>query len=114
MSAFKTISVAKNGGCATIEFTSPLLVHKDGEALRPGRHRELGMALDQLRFENDIRVIVITGKDDVFCMTGDNHPHFHGHTPDRTWGGLQALRHVFQQVIEIEKPIIAKVNGGVK
>lgn len=114
MSEFKTIEISRKNGCATIEFTSPKLVHKDGEALRPGRHRELGIALDQLRFDNDIRVIVITGKGDVFCMTGDNHPHFHDHTPDRTWDGMQALQHVFQQVIEIEKPIIAKVNGGVK
>jgi len=114
MSTFNTIEVTRKDGCATIEFTSPLLVHKDGEALRPGRHRELGIALDELRFDNEIRVIVITGKGDVFCMTGVNHPHFHGHTPDQTWDGMQALQHLFQQVIEIEKPIIAKVNGGVK
>ena len=82
--------------------------------LRPGRHRELGIALEEIRFDNEIRVVVITGQDDVFCMTAPNHPHFHGHSPDKTWDGLQALQHTFQQIIEIEKPVIAKVNGGVK
>ncbi len=114
MDDLRTIKVTRDGACATIRFSPPLLVHKDGESLRPGRHRELGIALDRLRFDNEIRVIVITGEEDVFCMTAVNHPHFHGHTPDKTWDGLQALQHTFQLVIEMEKPIIAKVNGGVK
>ena len=114
MDDLRTIAVTRQNGCATIRFTPPLLVHKDGQSIRPGRHRELGIALDRLRFDNETRVIVITGEDDVFCMTGDNHPHFHGHTPDHTWDGLQALQHTFQLIIETEKPIIAKVNGGVK
>ena len=82
--------------------------------VKPGRHRELGMALEELRFDSTCRVIVITGSKDIFCMTAPNHPHFHGHKPDSTWDGLLALQYAFQQVIEIEKPIIAKVNGGVK
>ena len=114
MDDLRTLHVTREGHVATIQFATPKLVHKDGEPLRPGRHRELGIALDRLRFDNEIRVIVITGKDDVFCVTGDNHPHFHGHTPDHTWDGLQALQQAFQLIIEIEKPVIAKVNGGVK
>ena len=92
-----------------------MLVHdKNDVSPKPGRHRELGIALEEIRFDNEFRVVVITGQDDVFCMTAPNHPHFHGHSPDKTWDGLQALQHTFQQIIEIEKPVIAKVNGGVK
>lgn len=115
MPEYKTIKVIRKNNCATIEFTPPMLVHdKNDVAPKPGRHRELGIALEEIRFDNEIRVVVITGQDDVFCMTAPNHPHFHGHSPDKTWDGLQALHHTFQQIIEIEKPIIAKVNGGVK
>lgn len=115
MPTYKTIKVTRSGGCATIEFTPPMLVHdKNDRPPRPGRHRELGIALEELRFDNEVRVIVITGKDDIFCMTAPNHPHFHGHKPHSTWDGMQSLQYTFQQVIEAEKPIIAKVNGGVK
>jgi enoyl-CoA hydratase len=112
---YRSIKITQKKGVATIEFTPPMLVHdKNDRPVKPGRHRELGMALEELRFDNECRVIVITGKDDIFCMTAPNHPHFHGHTPHSTWDGLQALQYCFQQVIETEKPIIAKVNGGVK
>jgi len=115
MPEYQTIKVTRNNACATIEFTPPILTHdKRDIPIRPGRHRELGIALEELRFDNEIRVVVITGQGDVFCMTAANHPHFHGHTPDKTWDGLQALQYTYQQIIEIEKPVIAKVNGGVK
>jgi len=115
MTDYKSLKITRNGGLATIEFTPPMLVHtKDDKTPKPGRHRELGIALEELRFDEKCRVIVITGKDDIFCMTAPNHPHFHGHTPDNTWDGMQNLQFTFNQVIEIEKPIIAKVNGGVK
>ena len=112
---FKSIKVTRDGACATIEFTPPMLAHdKNDNPPKPGRHRELGMALSDLRFDNTCRVVVITGKDDIFCMTAPNHPHFHGQTPGSMWDGLLALQQTFQQIIEMEKPVIAKVNGGVK
>ena len=89
MPEYKTIKVTRKNNCATIEVTPPMLVHdKNDVAPKPGRHRELGIALEEIRFDNEIRVVVITGQDDVFCMTAPNHPHFHGHSPDKTWDGL--------------------------
>ncbi len=115
MTDYKTIEVTRKNGAATIRFTPPMLVHDANDLPpRPGRHRELGMAINELRFDNAIRVIVITGKDDIFCMTAPSHPRLHGHTPGDDWDAIQALQFTFQEIIEAEKPIIAKVNGGVK
>jgi enoyl-CoA hydratase len=115
MTNYNTIAVTREGAAATIAFTPPMLVHdKDDRPPRPGRHRELGMAISELRFDNAIRVIVITGKDDIFCMTAPSHPRLHGHVPGDDWDAMQALQFTFQQIIEAEKPVIAKVNGGVK
>ena len=114
MPKYKSISITRKDGCATIEFLQPLLKHgKNNQPPRPGRQRELGMALEELRFDNEVRVIVITGKDDVFCLVGTNHPHFEGHKPHNAWDHLQQLQHTFQSLIEIEKPVVAKVNGAV-
>ena len=112
MTEYKWIDIKREAGCATIQFVSPLLKHNpDGSPITPSSQRELGAALAELRFENDIRVIVITGKDDIFFTAGPTHPNFAGHTPDKTWEGLQSIHFTLQQIIEIEKPIIAKING---
>ena len=111
---YKSVTITRKDGCATITFNQPMLKHdKNNAPPKPGRQRELGIALDELRFDNDIRVIVITGKKDIFCLVGTNHPHFHGHVPHNAWDHLQQLQHTFQQIVEIEKPVIAKVNGHV-
>jgi enoyl-CoA hydratase/carnithine racemase len=68
MAEYKTIKVTRQNSCATIEFTPPMLVHdKNDVSPKPGRHRELGIALEEIRFDNEIRVVVITGQDDVFA-----------------------------------------------
>ena len=114
MTDYKWISITRNGHRADIQFTSPLLKHNpDGSPVTPSSQRELGMALHELRFESEIRVITITGKDDIFFSPGPTHPNFSGHTPDKTWDGLQAIHFTLQQIVETEKPIIAKINGKV-
>jgi enoyl-CoA hydratase len=115
MTEYKSIEIRRNGAYATIVFTPPMLQHDEKDRPpRPGRHRELGMAINELRFDNAIRVIVVTGKDDIFCMTAPSHPRVSGHTPGGDWDAMQALQFTFQQIIEAEKPVVAKVNGGVK
>ena len=115
MTDYKTIEITRHGAVATIAFTPPMLVHdRHDRPPRPGRHRELGMAINELRFDNSARVIVVTGREDIFCMTAPSHPRLTGHTPGDDWDAMQALQFTFQQIIEVEKPVIAKVNGGVK
>ena len=47
MPEYQTIKVTRNNACATIEFTPPILTHdKRDIPIRPGRHRELGIALE--------------------------------------------------------------------
>jgi len=114
MTDYKWITITRDGGCATIQFTSPILKHnKDGSPIKPSSQRELAVALHELRFDKEVRVVVVTGKDDIFFSPGPTHPNFAGHTPDKTWDGLQSIHFTLQQLIETEKPVIAKVNGTV-
>lgn len=115
MADYDTIIVRCDGPVATIQFKSPLMVHdKNGMPPRPPVLREIGMAVNALRFDNAIRVIVITGKDDVFMSPAASHPNMKGHTPGADWDTMQALHFTLQQMIEAEKPIVAKVNGLAK
>jgi enoyl-CoA hydratase len=112
---YNTIVVTRQDGVATIQFKSPLMVHdKNGLPPRPPTLREIGMAVYDLRFDNEVRVIVITGKEDVFMSPAASHPNMKGHSPGADWDVMQALHFTLQQMIEAEKPIVAKVNGLAK
>ena len=115
MTEYRTITVTRDGAAATIQFKTPLMVHdKNGIPPRPPALREIGMAISELRFDNQTRVIVITGKDDVFMSPAASHPNMRGHTPGADWDIMQALQYTLQQMVEAELPIIAKVNGLAK
>jgi enoyl-CoA hydratase len=76
------------------------------------KHKELGLALQQLRGDNEIRVVVLTGVGDVFFVPPSGAPGPKArHNPGEDWDLTQGLARTLQAFIEIEKPVIAKVNG---
>jgi enoyl-CoA hydratase len=76
------------------------------------KHKELGLALQELRGANEIRVIVLTGLGDVFFVPPSGAPGPKArHNPGEDWDLTLGLARTLQAFIEVEKPIIAKVNG---
>src|SRR3990172_2044259 len=108
MTEYKTIKVTRADGVGTIQIT-PTGRHGRGGA--SSAHSEIGAALQQLRFDNEIRVVVITGEGDKFYLGPPGRPRMEGRIPGEDWDLTQGLQHALQTVIEIEKPVIAKVNG---
>jgi len=79
---------------------------------RPGgaqRAAEVGRALGELRDDNSVRVIVITGKEDVFTIPPSSYGH-HGN-PGNDWDIMNGVTRAVEALCTIEKPVIAKVNG---
>src|SRR5688500_614620 len=74
MTAFNTITVTRSGQIATITTQS-----KQRKALT-GPHVEIGAALSELRYDNAVRVVIITG-DDAFFLPPKGSPKASGHTP---------------------------------
>ena len=109
MSQFEQIRIDRNGQLATITM---LARHKF--AAKGGSHWEVGQALAQLRFDKEIRVIVLTGDEGVFLAPPPNSPHpGRGiHTPGRDFDAIQGLQQTLDAFLQIEKPVIAKVNGN--
>ena len=62
-----------------------------------------------MRDDNDVRVIVITGKDDVFTIPPSSYGH-HG-DPGNDWDIMSGVTRAVEAMCTIEKPVIAKVNG---
>jgi enoyl-CoA hydratase/carnithine racemase len=106
MPAFNTITVTRDGQIATLMIQS-----KDRKALT-GPHIEIGAAISELRYDNGVRVVIITGTDDAFFLPPKGSPKASGHTPGHDWDLTQGMHRTYQSIIEIEKPVIAKVNGN--
>ncbi len=108
MAEYKTIQVGRADGIGTITIV-PTGRHGRGGAA--SAHSEIGAALQELRFDNGIRVVVITGSGDKFYLGPPGRPRMAGRIPGEDWDLTQGLQHTLQTVIEMEKPVIAKVNG---
>lgn len=68
--------------------------------------------MSSLRFDNDVRVVVITGNQDGFFLPPKDSPKASGHTPGLDWDLTQGMQRTYQSILEMEKPVIAKVNGN--
>jgi len=56
-----------------------------------------------------VRVIVVTGRDDVFTIPPSNYGH-HGN-PGGDWDIMSGVTRAVEAMCTIEKPVIAKLNG---
>lgn len=120
-STFEAIAVDYDGSVATVKLPG---IKRRAEAIARGTRAneyrgELAEVLDRLRYDDDVRVIVVTGEEDgVFLTSGGAIPFLMDDGPDRGYARIDTLfddfmniiRHT-QLLVEMEKPIIAKVNG---
>jgi enoyl-CoA hydratase len=82
-------------------------------------HWELGEAFSQLRGDNDVRVVVLTGAADgtfeapatLDTYQSDVGRSFHD-DPARTWKVFTGIVRCYETMVSMEKPIIARVNGA--
>jgi enoyl-CoA hydratase len=113
MSDYSLLSIERSGQIATIELIriEKHLREQQGRGKRGGAQRaaEVGRALNELRDDNSVRVIVITGRDDVFTIPPSTYGH-HG-SPGSDWDVMSGVTRAVEAMCTMEKPVIAKVNG---
>jgi len=113
MSEYFLLDIVRTGQVATIELKriekhvrAVMRTRKRGGAQRAA---EVARALHELREDQNIRVIVITGKNDVFTIPPSSYGH-HGN-PGNDWDIMAGVTKAVDIMCTIEKPVIAKVNG---
>lgn len=81
-------------------------------------HWEFAALLNRLRTDNGVRVIVITGAADgefwvppPTAVEGAAHSRKHRSDPAALWRTFTGITQLHQAMAEIEKPIVARVNG---
>lgn len=113
---YRALEIVREGQVATIRlFPQTYLM-----SLKPPAdvHQELGPALNELRTDHAIRVVVITGAEDGEFMVARRTEDYAGpnlrrmlNEPASAWKTFMGIIQAHQALAEIEKPVIARVNG---
>lgn len=105
---YEWIKVEKRDAIVTLTLNNPA---KKNAVSRP-MHREIERVWDDVDADDDIRVAILTGEGGAFCagtdlsvQNADNQAGRPGRPPTRS------ARRLFWNMLDAEKPIIAKVRG---
>jgi enoyl-CoA hydratase/carnithine racemase len=112
LSEYRTLTLTKKDQVATVAFLEKNL---PGEG-RPDGHAELAEVLVALRQDHDVRVVVMTGAGRNYKVPGGPEFYNASHAPDhnepsRAWRNFTGIIRCHQTIAEMEKPVIARVNG---
>ncbi len=106
MAIYETITVEKRGKIAILTINRPDKLN----ALNKQVHTEGVAALDEMRRDDEIRVLVITGSGEKSFVAGADISEFEGQTPV-TQRNLFHEKTFFNTIDAFPKPVIAMVNG---
>jgi len=106
MSNFETITVEKRDKVAVLTINRPDKLN----ALNNKVHQEGVAALDELRSDETVRVLVITGAGEKSFVAGADISEFEGQTPVTQRDSFHE-RSLFNSIDSFPKPVIAMVNG---
>ncbi|MEX1147581.1 MAG: enoyl-CoA hydratase/isomerase family protein [Sphingomonadales bacterium] len=98
----------QDGGIATVTISNP---RRKNAVSRP-MHRQLERIWEEIDCDDDIRVVILTGDGDAFCAGTDlsvQKDQNEAGRPGRPPTG--SARRLFWNMLDCEKPIIAKVRG---
>lgn len=83
-------------------------------AFSPGMITLWRQFLEEARADQDVRVIIVTGKGDTFCSGGDIRDMAEGKL--RSWDMKRFLwegvHHIILTLEDLDKPVIAAINGS--
>jgi len=106
MPNYETITVEVRGGVALLTINRPDKLN----ALNSKVHSEGVAALDELRRDDNVRVVVITGSGEKSFIAGADITEFAGKTPVNQ-RDLFHERTFFNSIDVFPKPVIAMING---
>ncbi|CAN5321843.1 enoyl-CoA hydratase-related protein [soil metagenome] len=106
MSNYETILVEKRGGVAVLTINRPDKLN----ALNSKVHTEGVAALDELRTDDEVRVVIITGAGEKSFVAGADISEFAGQTAV-TQRNSFLEKTLFNSIDTFPKPVIAMING---
>lgn len=107
MSTYNNILFEVIDGIAYITLNRP----ENRNALTGEMKDELNSAIERVEKDKYIRVLVITGQENVFCAGGDIKKITQGLSPSEIRKLMEKSQVFLRKLVELEKPVIASVNG---
>lgn len=108
--AYQTVELAREGAFATLTLNRPDRLN----SLVPQLYSDLHDALDELRDDDHVRVVIVTGAGKAFCSGADLKQR----AEDLAAGDLdlsesidQRINPLIRRIRTLDKPVIAAVNG---
>src|SRR5215813_4231151 len=103
---FENILLERRGRIALVTINRPDKLN----ALNIKTREELAVALDSLRDDQEVRVVVLTGAGEKSFVAGADINEFAGRTAVQQRAVMKA-RNVFISAEDFPKPLIAMING---
>jgi enoyl-CoA hydratase len=103
---YEAIKIEKSDGVAVLTLNRPERLN----AVNGAMHSELSTIFHRVQADGEVRAAVLTGAGRAFCAGGD----FSQGADMRTKTGLsiiQEARRIVDGILDLEKPLIAAVNG---
>lgn len=100
------IILEKKDGIGVIRLNRPEVMNAVDEEVE----EELAKAIHNIRVDENIKVLIITGTGRAFCSGGDVRT-MNVRSPDQSINRLRKMHRILLDLINLEKPVIAAVNG---
>jgi enoyl-CoA hydratase len=106
--SYRHLEITKRDRVVTVTLNRPEVRN----AIDAGLHPELGRIFTDLDLDDDCDVVILTGAGGYFCGGGDLNwvLSLHG-DPVRSAAAIRTDRRIQNSMLDLEKPIIAKVRG---
>jgi enoyl-CoA hydratase len=106
-SRYHYLSAERKDKVLTLSFNRPESLN----AINAGLHTELSQIFADIAQDQDAEVVLLTGKGRAFCAGGDIK-WFQSMTPQQLDALFVEARKIIIDLLEVEQPIIAAVNGA--
>jgi enoyl-CoA hydratase len=123
MRGAREVSVRTDYRSILVDLAGPVATIRIRHPKQPGGdiHWDLGEVVSDLRGEDAIRVIVLTGEHDGIFSVGPTTAQYRAQMarggelsePHRLWRTFTGLVRCHEAIASIEKPVVARVNGAV-
>lgn len=108
---YRFLDIRREDGIATLMLNQP----DNRNAIHAEMHAELEQVWLDLAADREVNVIVLTGAGKMFSAGGDIKRMVNRYGTDEGWqfsiDTPASTKRLFQNILEVEKPIIAAING---
>lgn len=105
--AYELIQLIVENGIATITLNRPPMNPLNTQVVR-----ELALAADEIQADPSVKAVIITGAGDRAFAAGADISEMINFSPLEAYSFCQSFRTAFSKIENLEKPVIAAINGA--